>query len=157
MKIIVPTLLIFGGLAALISIAVIQGGIPELHVRALHAQQQSYSDQVIKVKGRIKKIHRDSRPLEFEMEDMENPNQVVYAVVDATRPDTFDVDRDCSVTGKFDPETGKIFATSITTQCPSKYEGSDSLKQGSSKGYSKEEPVSAPQSTPTPSGEPKST
>ena len=113
MKIVIPTLLIFGGLAALITVAVIQGGIPELHVRTLYAQQQTYADQTIKLKGRIKKIFKDSRPLEFEIEDMENPEHVVYAVVDATRPDMFDVDKDVSVEGKFDPSTGKIHATKI--------------------------------------------
>ena len=143
MKIVIPAILIFGGLGALITVGVMRGGIPDVHVRELLGKQQSYTDQTIKLHGKIKKIHKSTRPLEFEMCDKEYPEQVVMAVVDSTCPDVFKETNDVAVEGQYDPATGKIMGNKIYTKCPSKYEGSDQLKEGAP-GYDKAKPKEEP-------------
>ena len=128
MRIWVPVSLIFLGLIALITMGVIQGGIPEVPVRTLLASPAEYSETKIKLQGVIKKIHRNSRPLEFEICDRENEELVVRAFVDATCPTVFDEGKDVAVEGIFDSVTGQIRGQKIYTKCPSKYEASEEMK-----------------------------
>lgn len=125
MKIWIPATLIFAGLAGLVTMGILQGGIPELPVRTLMAQTDEYADREIKLQGVLKAIHKDTRPLVFDICDRENADLVVSVEVDDLRPDQFKVTNDIAVLGVYDSKAGKMHGTKIYTKCPSKYEASE--------------------------------
>ncbi|MGE3166054.1 MAG: cytochrome c maturation protein CcmE [Planctomycetota bacterium] len=132
MKIWIPASAIAVAMAALVSVSVAQMAIPELQVHQVLAGERP--GVPIKLHGRIKAIHSEFDPLQFEICDKEDASLVVMAQIDATRPDLFKVDNDVAVEGVFDPKTGKIVGDKIYTKCPSKYVASEEMGQGYSDG-----------------------
>jgi len=130
MRVILPGLVIFGALTTLVIMGIIQGGIPELHVREVLAATDLSGE--IKVQGVIHKIHSDDRPLRFDIEDKEVPGSIISVEVDDTRPDLFKVGNDVAVVGRYDTNTGQVLGDKIFTQCPSRYEGTDEYEKAMS-------------------------
>ena len=128
MKIWVPATLIFSGLAGLITMGILQGGIPELPVRQLMAETEVYGDREIKLQGVLKAIHKETRPLRFDICDREQADLVISVEVDDLRPDQFKVTNDIAVLGVYDPREKQMHGTKIYTKCPSKYEASEEEK-----------------------------
>ena len=128
MKLLVPFVLIAGGLIALVTMGIVQGGIPEIQVHELLSGD--YSGRKVKVHGKIARIEKETRPLVFEVCDKLDASKVIRVEVDDVRPDLFKVGNDVAVEGALD---GPLFnGTKIYTKCPSKYEAS---KEGAPANY----------------------
>ncbi len=140
MKIWIPATFIFAGLAGLITMGIIQGGIPELPVRQLMAEADVYGDREIKLQGVLKAIHKETRPLRFDICDREQPDLVISVEVDDLRPDVFKVTNDIAVLGVYDPLKKKMQGTKIYTKCPSKYEASEEEKAAQQDGETSKPP-----------------
>ena len=126
MKLVVPFALIGLGLAGLITMGVIQSGVPELQVAGLVGPTPSSAataGRELKVHGIIESIQSQGRPLRFMVRDKGDEKIKVEVVSDRTRPDTFQETYDVAVQGHFDPATKVFTADQIFTKCPSKYEG----------------------------------
>lgn len=134
-KLAIPLVLILGGLAALLALGVIEGGIPEIQAREL--ANGGYRDQVVKVHGILQAIDSGERPLRFIIADKDQPTALVPVYADKTRPDTFQVTYDVSVEGRWDEERGAFVARQIFTKCPSKYEAEAKQGIGNPKEYEK--------------------
>lgn len=129
MKILVPALLILAGLAGLVTMGILQGGVPELQVHQVLAG--AYAGQEVKMHGIIETIHSEERPLRFTIADKDDDAKRIDVVCDRTRPDTFQETYDVAVQGVFQPERGVFDADQIFTKCPSKYEAAEELGAGS--------------------------
>lgn len=133
MRIAIPILTLLGALAALITVGIRELGIPEVHVRQLLAG--GYAGMPVKIQGRIASIASEARPVRFEICDKENAQVVVPVIVDAVRPDIFQVGNDVAVEGVYDPSAGLVSGTRIHTKCPSKYKASESVDLDGAGGY----------------------
>jgi cytochrome c-type biogenesis protein CcmE len=120
MKVVIPFVLIFAGLAALIAMGVSQGGIPELQVEQVVAGE--YPDREVKVHGFLESIQSSERPLRFKVRAKETDGLVIDVISDRTKPDTFQEDYDVAVQGHWDADKKHFVAEQIFTKCPSKYE-----------------------------------
>lgn len=120
MKVLIPFVLIFAGLGALITMGVAQGGVPELQVSQV--LQGEYPDREVKVHGFLAEIQSEHRPLRFQVRDKENENVLLDVVCDKTKPDTFQEDYDVAVQGRWNAAEKRFVAEQIFTKCPSKYE-----------------------------------
>lgn len=134
-KLAIPLVLIVVGLAALLSLGVLEGGIPE--IQAAELANGRYRDQVVKVHGLLASIESGERPLRFTISDKDRPDAVVPVYADKTRPDTFQVSYDVSVEGRWDSERNAFVARQIFTKCPSKYEAEAKDGIGNAKEYEK--------------------
>lgn len=162
MKLWIPVVLILSGVGVLMAVSISQLGMPELQVREVLAaaspeQRAEIEGKRIKLHGKIKKIHSETRPLRFDIHDKTDPDLVVTATIDSVRPDLFKVDNDVAVEGIFNPDTGALEGDKIYTKCPSKYVASEELgasdgEQGSSYG-SYEKPAAQSEETPVPAAE----
>ncbi len=123
----VPFLLIFGGLAGLVAMGVAQGGVPEAQVHQIVAGE--FPDREVKVHGFLAAIESAERPLRFSVVDKENPELRIPVVCDRTRPDTFQETYDVAVQGRWDPEAKHFVADQIFSKCPSKYEAESKAGQ----------------------------
>ena len=119
MKVVIPFVLIFAGLAALIAMGVTQGGIPELQVEQVLAGE--YPGHEVKVHGFLDSIESGERPLRFKVRAKES-DVVIDVVCDKSKPDTFQQDYDVAVQGHWNAEQSEFVAEQIFTKCPSKYE-----------------------------------
>ena len=126
MKVVIPFVLIFSGLAALIAMGVTQGGVPELQVEQVLAGE--YPDREVKVHGFLEEIESAERPLRFKVRSKEQPDVVIDVVCDKTKPDTFQEDYDVAVQGHWVADEERFVAEQIFTKCPSKYEAE--VKEG---------------------------
>ena len=128
MKPLIPVVCIVLGLAGLITMGVLQGGIPELQVHQVLAGE--YAGKTVKMQAIIQEIHSDIRPLRFTVEDRENEGVKIDVLCDGVRPDTFKETYDVAVLGLFDPDKKVFNAEQIFTKCPSKYEAEEKLGIG---------------------------
>lgn len=126
MKVVIPFVLIFAGLSALIAMGVTQGGVPELQVEQLVAGE--YPDREVKVHGFLESIESAERPLRFTVRSKEQPELVIHVVCDKSKPDTFQEDYDVAVQGEWNADEQQFVAEQIFTKCPSKYEAE--VKEG---------------------------
>jgi cytochrome c-type biogenesis protein CcmE len=127
MRILGPVVVFVAGLVTLVTMGVVQGGIPELQVHEVLAG--AFPDRQVKMHAIIHKIHSAEPPLRFTVEDRDATKKDVQVDVlcDRTRPDTFQETYDVAVLGTFD-HTAKVFhAEQIFTKCPSKYEGEEKM------------------------------
>jgi cytochrome c-type biogenesis protein CcmE len=124
-KIAIPALLLLVGLVGLITMGVIQGAIPELQVHELLADRSRGPE--VKVHGIIERIDKGTRPLDFMIRDKAQEGVNVRVLADQSMPDTFQVDYDIAVQGRFDAAAGAFRADKIFTKCPSKYEADEKL------------------------------
>ncbi|MFQ5653926.1 MAG: cytochrome c maturation protein CcmE [Planctomycetota bacterium] len=122
MRIWIPALVIVLALSGLITMGILEGGIPEVQVRELLPEDSPRTQ--VKVQGIIKRIDKETRPLRFQIHDREDENIVIDVVVDDTRPDVFKEGNDVAVVGIFDGKGGVLQGEKIYTKCPSKYEAS---------------------------------
>ena len=120
MKVVVPFVLIFAGLAGLIAMGVAQGGVPELQVEQVVAGE--YPGREVKVHGFLDSIQSAERPLRFKVRAKERDELLIDVICDKTKPDTFQEDYDVAVQGRWDAEQKQFVAEQIFTKCPSKYE-----------------------------------
>lgn len=119
MKVVIPFVLIFAGLAALIALGVSQGGVPELQVEQVLAGE--YPDREVKVHGFLDSIESVERPLRFKVRAKET-DAMIDVVCDKSKPDTFQQDYDVAVQGHWNADKNEFVAEQIFTKCPSKYE-----------------------------------
>ena len=147
MRILVPALLLGLGVVALITMGVLQGGIPEMQVHQVFAGQNP--GKKLKVHGKIGRIDSEVRPLTFLIRDKDDTLAGEFMVeVDDVRPDLFKVDNDVAVEGYYDPATRTLKGTKIYTKCPSKYEAAEATGQGSPPQPAGPTPSSSMESTP---------
>ncbi len=126
MKLAIPVILIVLGLAGLIFMGIVQGGVPELQVTDV--LEGAAPDREVKVHGRLARIDSSLRPLRFAVADKEHPGKTIEVICDATRPDTFQLTYDVAVQGRYDADKGVFRADKVFTKCPSKYEAEDKLR-----------------------------
>ena len=129
MKIAIPGVLILVGMIGLITMGVLQGAIPEIGVTQLSSGE--FGGQTVRLLGVIDEIETDVRPMRFTIRDMADKEMTVVATVDDHRPDIFKVDTDVAVIGVYDVKTQAFEGTKIFTKCPSKYEATDTMGEGS--------------------------
>lgn len=127
MRIVLPAVAIFVALGLILGLGLFFGSIPEVQVsEALGLQEKAVSERSssgeVKIHGHLHKIYRAVGPLEFDMRDKQNPDQILRVKINSEPPDTFELDRDVSVIVRFDPETNTWEGDKIYTKCPSKYE-----------------------------------
>ncbi|MBI4577563.1 MAG: cytochrome c maturation protein CcmE [Planctomycetes bacterium] len=132
MRIVVPGLLILAGLVGLVTLGILEGGIPELQVH--EALEGVHPGRPVKVHGLIGEIASDRRPLRFTVLDKKDPESRMDVVADRTRPDTFQETYDVAVLGTWDPQARVFRADQVYTKCPSKYEAEDKRQTGASAG-----------------------
>jgi cytochrome c-type biogenesis protein CcmE len=145
MKLLIPVGLITLGLAGLITMGVLQAGVPELQVHQLMAG--AHPGREVKLHGKIGKIHSEVRPLRFSVVDKDKPGVVVEVVCDATKPDTFQETYDVAVQGKYAADQQVFRGDRIFTKCPSKYEGLEKVgldKDGKPLAGAASQPASQP-------------
>ena len=132
-KLVVPVVLMVGGMATLMGVAISEGGVPEVKVAAVYAPDGSlaWGERELKVHGLLAGIESAQRPLRFTLKDEDHPERVMTVVADLNRPDTFQVDYDVSVVGHCDVVAGVFRANKIFTKCPSKYEADEKAGIGS--------------------------
>lgn len=94
--------------------------IPESEVQEALAGKAPSGD--VKIHGVLHKVYLATGPLDFEMRDKANPDQLLRVKIMSDPPDTFELDRDVSVIAHYVPETGMWEGDKIYTKCPSKYE-----------------------------------
>ena len=134
-KLAVPLVLIFLGLAALLVMGILDGGIPE--IQAAEMKDPKYHDGIVKVHGVLGKIESAERPLRFWVKDKTHPDVQFYVLADKTRPDTFQETYDVAVEGRWDAANNRFEADRILTKCPSKYEAESKDGIGSQAEYEK--------------------
>ena len=127
MRLWIPITAIFSGLVLLLVTSLSALGIPEVPVRDLLTAE--HDGQEIKLQGVLKAIHKETRPIRFDVCDREDDSLVVQIEVDDVRPDVFEVGKDVAVIGIFSAESRTMAGTKIFTKCPSKYEESEKLQK----------------------------
>lgn len=125
-KLAVPLTLIVVGFGALLTLGLLEGGMPEIQARELGRAE--YAGQTVRMHGILHRIESGDRPLRFLIRDKEQPDVLVPVYADKTRPDTFQESYDIAVDGAWDETRQYFVARSIMTKCPSKYEAE--AKQG---------------------------
>jgi cytochrome c-type biogenesis protein CcmE len=129
-KLVVPVALLVVGVGALVFFG-IATGVPEFQVREVATE--SRPDQDVKVHGLIAAIESDVRPLKFTMKDKEKAGITMAVVCDRPKPDTFQLEYDVAVVGRWDAAAKLFRADQLFTKCPSKYEADEKLGVGSAK------------------------
>lgn len=118
-KLLVPGILIGLGITGLVTVGILEGGIPELQVRDAASAPPG---KQVKLHGLLASVEHDGRPLRFTLKDKEQPDRLVSVTYPRGKPDTFQVNYDVAVLGVYDKATNTVAADQIFTKCPSKYE-----------------------------------
>lgn len=141
-KLAVPLALIALGFVGLMTVGILEGGIPEIQVRDVRTE--AYAGKVVKVHGLLDKIESRDRPLRFTVRDKDRPDIVLPVYADKTRPDTFQETYDVAVEGRWDDAQQRFIADKIMTKCPSKYEAEAKEGIGSKEELERRKGPSAP-------------
>lgn len=136
-KLVIPVALIGIGLATLMTVAIVQGGVPELQVGGVAGGD--WKNRELKVHGLLASIERDQRPLRFTLKDKDDATKLMPVVAELNKPDTFQLEYDVAVQGRYDAAAGVFKAEKIFTKCPSKYEADEKKGIGSKKAYEKQQ------------------
>ena len=131
MKLVIGTVVILGAMGAVLTVAIIQGKIPELEVSEVRAYEGPAGD--VKMLGTIHSILTVLDPLRFEVRgkgaDAKAPHEVIVVEGSLAKPDNFKVGNEVTVQGTFDTLTDVFTANRIWTACPSKYEESQAFRK----------------------------
>ncbi len=132
-KLVVPVALIVAGLGTLMTVAIVQGGIPELQAGDLASKD--WGDRELKVHGLLASVESGQRPLRFTLKDKADATKLLTVVADVNKPDTFQLEYDVAVQGRYDSAAAVFHADKVFTKCPSKYEADEKAGIGSKKAY----------------------
>ncbi|MCG3134406.1 MAG: hypothetical protein HMLKMBBP_01712 [Planctomycetes bacterium] len=138
-KLLVPAVLIGLGVAGLVTVGILEGGIPELQVREAAGAP---AGKQVKIHGLLASVEHDGRPLRFTLKDKEQAGRTVAVTYPRGKPDTFQVDYDVAVLGTYDAATNTVSAEQIFTKCPSKYEALEKEGVGSAQMQARTKPES---------------
>lgn len=149
-KLVIPVALIGVGLGTLMTVAIIQGGVPELQVSGVAGG--NWKNRELKVHGLLASVERDQRPLRFTLKDKDDPSKLLPVFAELNKPDTFQLEYDVAVQGRYDAAEGVFRAEKIFTKCPSKYEADEKKGIGSRKAYEQQKAAQPKEQGSAPAG-----
>ncbi len=131
MKIFLPILLACGILFWMISLSIEESANKVVRVPELLSSESSRSRVRLGARlteDEISVVTSPERVVKFVVADMKEPEKGKLSVVyNGVMPDTLRPGRDVIMEGSYSPENG-FLASSLTTQCPSKYQPPDPTK-----------------------------
>lgn len=131
MRLFIIGAIFFLSTGTLITLAVISRGTPVLKVSDLFAADfKDLADNTIRVdNGTIVSIESMAPVLRFRYAAEDNPARVILVETPRNPPDNFREGVNASIRGTYNPETNLFKANQISTNCPSRYDPEEELKQ----------------------------
>ena len=131
MRLFVIALVFVGSIGTLITVGIVNRGVPVMMLKDLLAAQSEYEpgSRVQLVQGRIVRIVSLAPDLCFEYGDPEHPQSAIKVQSVRNAPDNFRVGVGASLKGSYDPEARVFKAYEVATNCPSKYDPKDEIEQ----------------------------
>ena len=131
MKLFVIAIIFVGSIGTLISVGIVQRGVPQMQFRELIAAGSEYEpgSKVHVGQGRVVEVVARAPDLRFRYGDPEHPESSILVESTKNAPDNFKVGVGASLKGSYDPEARVFKAYEVATNCPSKYDAKDEVEQ----------------------------
>jgi len=131
MRLVLIAVLFVGSVATLITVGILQRGIPVLTFDQLLAEPSHYQvgSKVQVDAGRVVEVVSRAPDLVFLYGDPENPATAIRVESSRIAPDNFREGSGASLKGTYDPETRVFRAYEVATNCPSKYSAKDEQEE----------------------------